>query len=170
MSLERTFIAGASAVEFTGAIPERRKGEAPRSGRDLRAGQRYNGVLWEPGRTVGLLGTKTGVGDTGEQHPGAWAADFPARASETAKSTQGLAAQRRTSGASRGHCGRLSGFIVLAESRRTELWEPGSREGSRLMENSGWDTGPGHRACASGSRNNRWWRQPPRFHWRNRMP
>ena len=38
----------------TGA-PQR--GKAPRSGRDLRAGQRRNGVLWEPGSTVGLLGT-----------------------------------------------------------------------------------------------------------------
>ncbi len=38
--------------------------------------------------------------------------------------------------------GSLSGFIVPTESRRTELREPGSREGSYRMSGCGRDTGP----------------------------
>ncbi len=43
--------------------------------------------------------------------------------------------------------GSLSGFIVPLESRRTEPWEPGSREGNRLVKAAagqrGQDTEPG---------------------------
>jgi len=59
-------------------------------------GQRSSQGTWE---NRGRLETKAGADETGEQHPGVWDADFPTRASEPVKSTQGRRAQRQKSGA-----------------------------------------------------------------------
>jgi hypothetical protein len=65
--------------------------------------------------------------------------------------------------------GRLSGFIVPVESRRTELWEPGSREGSRRVLVLRLGHRSKTRAWRTCTRNNLKGRQPLMLHLTNRM-
>ena len=103
-----------------------------RSDRGPRAGQRYIGVTWKPVRPVLVLGDHTGTDETGHQHPGRAVATSPRHGANGASQPKGTR-RNATNGAMGERGGSLTSFIVPSESRRTELREPGSREGSCRM-------------------------------------
>ena len=124
----------------TGA-PQR--GEAPRSGRDLRAGQRCSGVLWEPGSTVGLLGTTNRSGCKPVNNTQA----LGPRTSRPRRANQRSQLKATWRNAEQAECpvgdyGRLSRFIVLLESRRTNRGSRGVRKGAIERQHQRWAPGP----------------------------
>ena len=111
-------VVGAFVVRNAGAAPNRQKGQARKSDRGLRAGQRHKGVPWEHGRPDRVLGTNTGKDAPVEQHPGPVADGGPVAGSESAPPTQGIR-RNVTNGVTGEARGSLSGLVVLPESRRT---------------------------------------------------
>ncbi len=93
------------------------------------------GVRRKLGRTEGVLGTKHRKQRVRpvEQHPGADAVISLRRRAKAGNQPE-VSRHNVTNGVRRDAPGSLSGFVVLPESRRTEPWEPGSREGNRLVE------------------------------------
>ena len=102
----------------------------------------FSGNLGDPNAS---LVPNTGKDEPVEKHPGLVAAGFPCGQERMGEADQGIR-RNVTNGVSGDARGSLSGFIVPMESRRTEPWEPGSREGNRLVEAAsgkrGQDTEP----------------------------
>ena len=129
----KSYLVGVFVVAIAGTMSERRQWigrQEPTGVREQGKGQKRSQGTWEtqprpwdkmPGRMAPAY-----------QHPKLAEVGWPAARSQLVQPTQGIW-RNVTNGAAGEARGSLNGFIVPFESRRTEPWEPGSREGNRLV-------------------------------------
>jgi hypothetical protein len=126
-------VAGALVVKASGAAPESRCGEGPRSGRGRRARHRHTGVLWEHGRPVGVLGNKHRERMNRSTNILATASRLPDAVERNSGSHLKVSRFDRQREDWEKRHGSLSGFVVPRKAGERGRPEPGSREGTRTV-------------------------------------